>query len=89
MIIIMDPNKDDYITNVDRMNSNIDKNLKQALSILHDTQETGIGIMMELDGQRNKINSMRQKNDKINNDISKSNVVLTKMENTERLCIVM
>lgn len=85
----MDPNKDDYITNVDRMNSNIDKNLKQALSILHDTQETGIGIMMELDGQRNKINSMRQKNDKINNDISKSNVVLTKMENTERLCIVM
>ena len=85
----MDPNKDDYITNVDRMNSNIDKNLKQALSILHDTQETGIGIMMELDGQRNKINSMRQKNDKINHDISKSNVVLTKMEKRERLCIVM
>ena len=85
----MDPNKDDYIKNVDKMNSNIDKNLKQALSILHDTQETGIGIMTELDGQRNKINSMRQKNDKINNNISKSNVVLTKMEKRERLCIVM
>ena len=85
----MDPNKDEYITNVNRMNLNIDKNLKQALSMLHDTQETGIGIMMELDGQRNKINSMRQKNDKINNDISKSNVVLTKMEKRERLCIVM
>ena len=85
----MDPNKDDYIKNVDRMNSNIDKNLKQALSMLHDTLETGIGIMMELDGQRNKINSLRQKNDKINSDISKSNVVLTKMEKRERLCIVM
>lgn len=85
----MDPNKDDYIKNVDRMNSNIDKNLKQALSILHDTQETGIGIMTELDGQRNKINYMRQKNDKINNDISKSNVILTKMEKRERLCSVM
>lgn len=85
----MDPNKDEYITNVNRMNLNIDKNLKQALSMLHDTQETGIGIMMELDGQRNKINSMRQKNDIINNDISKSNVVLTKMEKRERLCIVM
>ena len=84
----MDPNKDEYITNVNRMNLNIDKNLKQALSMLHDTQETGIGIMMELDGQRNKINSMRQKNDIINNDISKSNVVLTKMEKRERFCIV-
>ena len=85
----MDPNKDEYITNVNRMNLNIDKNLKQALSMLHDTQETGIGIMMELDGQRNKINSLRQNNDKINSDISKSNVVLTKMEKRERLCIVM
>lgn len=85
----MDSNKDDYIKNVDRMNSNIDKNLKQALCMLHDTQETGIGIMTELDSQRNKINSMRQKNDKINNNISKSNVVLTKMEKRERLCIVM
>jgi len=74
---------------VERMNSNIDKNLKEAISMLHDTQETGIVIMSELDGQRNKINSMKQKNDKINNDISKSNVVLTKIEKRERLCIVM
>lgn len=85
----MDPNKDEYITNVNRMNLNIDKNLKQALSMLHDTQETGIGIMTELDSQRNKIMSMRQKNDKINHDISKSNVVLSNMEKRERLCIVM
>ena len=74
---------------VERMNSNIDKNLKEAITMLHDTQETGIVIMSELDGQRNKINSMKQKNDKINNDISKSNIVLTKIEKRERLCIVM
>jgi len=60
---------------IDKMNSNIDDKLKQALSMTQDIQNTGIQILSELDKQRTQINSMRQKNDKINNDITKSNIL--------------
>jgi len=65
---------------IDKMNSNIDDKLKQALSMTQDIQNTGIQILSELDKQRTQINSMRQKNDKINNDITKSNIVLNRIE---------
>jgi len=74
---------------IDKMNSNIDDKLKQALSMTQDIQNTGIQILSELDKQREQINSMRQKNDKINNDITKSNIVLNRIEKREKICIIM
>jgi len=74
---------------IDKMNSNIDDKLKQALSMTQDIQNTGIQILSELDKQRTQINSMRQKNDKINNDITKSNIVLNRIEKREKICIIM
>lgn len=74
---------------IDKMNSNIDDKLKQALCMTHDIQEIGGKILSELDKQRSHINSMRQKNDKINNDITKSNIVLHKIEKREKICIIM
>jgi len=41
---------------IDKMNSNIDDKLKQALSMTHDMQETGIQILSKLDKQKKQIN---------------------------------
>ena len=81
-------NNEDYVKNIDRINSNIDKKLKDAISMTQEIQETGIGILSELDKQRNQINSMRQKNDRINGDLTKSRIVLNNMKNREKICII-
>ena len=62
--------------------------LKDAISITRQIQETEIGILTKLDKQRNQINSIRQKNDKINGDLTKIRIVLNNMENREKLCII-
>ena len=70
-------------------NENIDNKLNDALSMLEETKNVGINILSELDTQREKIDSMKNKTNNINKDITKSNIILTNMKKREQICIIM
>jgi hypothetical protein len=52
-------------------------------------KNVGINILSELDTQREKIDSMKNKTNNINKDITKSNIILTNMKKREQICIIM
>jgi hypothetical protein len=67
----------------------IDNKLDDALAILKDTENVGINILTELNSQREKITTMKNKTTDMNRDITKSNVILTDMKKRENICILM
>ena len=66
------------------LDSKINLQLDDALKMLNDTQQVGICIMSDLDDQKNKISKSRRKVATINNDLTTSNVVLTRMKKREQ-----
>ncbi len=63
----------------EQSNENIKNKLQHGLRVLHETQDVGANIILNLHEQRSQIQSMRNKNQNINNDVSKSNRSLSRM----------
>ena len=81
----MIPVKDDdnsaviYLLIRDQSNENIKNKLHHGLCVLHETQEVGTNILLNLHEQRLQIQSMKNKNQNINHDVSKSSRSLSRM----------
>ena len=70
-------------------NTHINAMLEDAIKTAQDTEIVGRSIIINLDGQKEQIIRMRKTNENINNHITKSNGILTRMlsASTKNKCI--